>query len=45
MNLIPALQVADIPYGVGLEWMPILSVLVPAVLLILVIYLGSKNTV
>lgn len=45
MTLLPALQVADVPHGVGLEWMPILSILVPAVLLIVIIYLGSKNTV
>ena len=45
MNLIPALQAADVPYGVGLEWMPLLSLIVPAVLLIVIIYLGSKNTV
>ena len=45
MNLIPALQVADVPYGVRLEWMPILSVIVPAGVLIVIIYLGSKNTV
>ena len=29
----------------GLEWMPIASVIVPAVLLAMLIYLGSKNTV
>ena len=45
MNAFLALQVADVPHGVGLEWMPILSILVPAVLLLVIIYFGSKNTV
>ena len=38
-------QAADVPHGVGLEWMPIASLIVPAVLLVLIIYLGSRNTV
>lgn len=29
----------------GLEWMPIASVVVPAVLLGVLVYLGGKNTV
>lgn len=29
----------------GLEWMVIASVLVPAVLLVVLVYLGGKNTV
>lgn len=32
-------------YGTGLEWMPFASVLVPLVLLIVLIWLGSRNTV
>lgn len=38
-------QLADVPHGVGLEWMPIASILVPAVLILALIYLGSRNTV
>ncbi len=29
----------------GLEWMPVLSFLVPAVLLIVLVYIGRKTTV
>ena len=32
-------------YGVGLEWMPLASVIVPIVLLMAIIWLGSRNTV
>ncbi len=32
-------------YGVGLEWMPVASVLVPLVLLVVLLWLGSRNTV
>ncbi len=32
-------------YGTGLEWMPVASVVVPLVLLMVVIWLGSRNTV
>ena len=32
-------------FGTGLEWMPIASVVVPLVLLVVVIWLGSRNTV
>ena len=42
--LLPPLA-ADHLHGTGLEWMPIASVLVPAVLLVVVIWLGSRNTV
>lgn len=38
-------QMMDVPHGVGLEWMPIASLLIPALLLVIVIYLGSRNTV
>lgn len=31
--------------GVGLEWMPIASIVAPLVLLILLIWLGSRHTV
>ncbi|MEP0548342.1 MAG: hypothetical protein ABJF88_15505 [Rhodothermales bacterium] len=44
MNLLLS-QLADVPHGIGLEWMPIASILVPAVLLLVLIYLGSRNTV
>lgn len=40
-----ALQTADMPHGVGLEWMPLMSFVVPAILLLLILVLGSKNTV
>ncbi len=39
-----ALQAAT-PIGTGLEWMPVLSFVVPVVVLLLIIYLGGKNTV
>ena len=45
MNAFLALQVADVPHGVGLEWMPLLSFVLPALLLLLIFFLGSKNTV
>ncbi|HLT47028.1 MAG TPA: hypothetical protein VK002_07355 [Rubricoccaceae bacterium] len=32
-------------YGTGLEWMPVASVLIPFVLLILLLWYGSRNTV
>lgn len=38
-------QLVDVPHGVGLEWMPIASIVFPAVLLLVLIYLGSRNTV
>lgn len=39
--LAPALE----GYGVGLEWMPIASILIPFVLLIVIWYFGSRNAV
>ena len=45
MNLFLALQASDVPHGVGLEWMPLLSFILPVVLLLLIFFLGSKNTV
>lgn len=33
------------PAGTGLEWLTIASVLVPAVLLVFLVYLGSQRTV
>jgi len=41
-------QAADTAYPsmpTGLEWMPIASVIVPAVLLAVLVYLGGRNTV
>lgn len=32
-------------HGTGLEWMTIAAVVVPAVLLVALVYLGSKSTV
>lgn len=46
LTLLP--QSADGSYSsmaTGLEWMPIASVIVPAVLLAVLVYLGGKNTV
>lgn len=48
MALLLLLQTADGTYPsmpTGLEWMVIASVLVPAVLLVVLAYLGGKNTV
>jgi hypothetical protein len=45
MDLLLSAQVADVPYGVGLEWLVIASLVVPALLLVVIIYLGSRNTV
>lgn len=33
------------PHGTGLEWMTVGSVVVPALLLILFVYLGTEQTV
>ena len=45
MDLLLAAQITEVPHGVGLEWLVIASFLVPALLLVVVIYLGSRNTV
>jgi hypothetical protein len=45
MNPLLLSQLADVPHGIGLEWMPIASIVFPAVLLLVIIYLGSRNTV
>ena len=45
MTPLLALQAADVPHGVGLEWMVVLSFAVPVLVLLLILYLGSKNTV
>ncbi len=45
MNLLLYVQAADVPHGTGLEWMPIASVVVPVLLLLAIILLGSRNTV
>lgn len=31
--------------GLGLEWLPVASVLVPLVLIVLLVWLGSRNAV
>lgn len=36
---------ADAPLGTGLEWMTVGAVAVPAFLLVVLVYLGRKNTV
>ena len=40
-----ALLLAPTPegFGVGLEWMPVASILVPAVLLAAILWYGSRN--
>lgn len=45
MTPIFALQAADVSHGVGLEWMAVLSFVLPVLVLLLIVYLGSKNTV
>ena len=32
-------------YGTGLEWMPVAAFIIPLVLLVLILWLGSRNTV
>jgi hypothetical protein len=41
------LALAPLPegYGTGLEWMPVASVVVPLVLLVVLLWLGSRNDV
>jgi hypothetical protein len=41
------LALAPLPegYGTGLEWMPMASVLVPLVLVLVLLWLGSRNDV
>lgn len=43
----PLLFLAPTPegYGVGLEWMPVASLVVPVVLLVIIWWLGSRHTV
>ena len=36
---------ADVPPGTGLEWMTVASVLLPALLLIVLAYVGWQDTV
>ena len=47
--LLPSLLQANFsteaPHGTGLEWMTIMSVVVPALTVIVLVYLGSKRTV
>lgn len=31
--------------GLGVEWMPIAAILLPILILILIVWLGSRNTV
>jgi hypothetical protein len=45
MHPLLASQLAEVPYGVGLEWLVLVSILLPALLLIVLLYFGSKNTV
>jgi len=35
----------DAPLGTGLEWMTVAAVLVPALLLVLLVYAGPQDTV
>ena len=45
--LLLALRLGPTPegYGTGLEWMPVAAVVVPVVVLLLIVWLGSRNTV
>lgn len=36
---------ADAPTGTGLEWMTVWAVLLPALLLVVLVYLGNRKTV
>jgi hypothetical protein len=45
LSLLAAAAPADISPGTGLEWMTVASVVVPTVLIIVLVYLGSKQTV
>jgi len=36
---------SDAPLGTGLEWMTVWAVLLPAVLLLVLVYLGNRETV
>ncbi|WP_181149219.1 hypothetical protein [Salinibacter sp. 10B] len=36
---------ADAPLGTGLEWMTVGALLLPALLIVLLVYLGESNTV
>ncbi len=36
---------SDAPAGIGLEWMTIAAIVVPAVLLIALVYVGNDRTV
>ncbi len=45
MKLLLYSQAVDMPHGVGLEWLVIASVLIPALLLVVILYLGSRTTV
>jgi len=36
---------ADAPVGIGIEWLTIAAVIVPAVLLVALVYWGSQQTV
>jgi hypothetical protein len=36
---------AAAPAGTGLEWLTVGSILIPAVLLVVLVYVGAENTV
>lgn len=36
---------ANAPAGTGIEWLPLAAVLVPAVLLVMLVYWGANETV
>ncbi|MEM1041203.1 MAG: hypothetical protein AAGI91_01100 [Bacteroidota bacterium] len=38
-------QATDVPVGIGLEWMPVASIIVPIVLLLAIVWYGSRSTV
>jgi hypothetical protein len=36
---------AEAPHGTGLEWMTVAAVVLPALLLVALVYLGGRSTV
>jgi hypothetical protein len=40
-----AFDAANAPGGTGLEWMTVTAVVIPALLIVALVYLGTKSTV
>ena len=43
--MLPVVAAGAEGLSLGVEWMPIASILIPLFLLILIVWLGSRNTV